>query len=203
MRDDHGFFAVDRAAMRRAMQELDDGRTFGFFLALTIDANGRAFPSGSPREIAAYFALSVKGVTAMLTALDDRGWIDWVKPTNQYADGRLNIVRDLERARPETGRGNRVAGTRASTRADALPTPESVEASWGNEHNKEQRTENREHPPPAPAAYSHLARLSAEEEEQQQQQRRTSSNGPRSGAADPQPLTKNLDEWARRLGEPS
>lgn len=113
-----GFFALDRGALRQAREELGGGATFGFFLDLSVDAKNGVLNEGCARELAAYFGYSVRATETMLNKLHELGWIVWTKPTNQWSDGSVRILRDLER----------VKAPRRACRAAEMPTTEPTEA---------------------------------------------------------------------------
>ena len=130
--NDAGFYALDRAAMRRARDELGDAECFGFFLTVAADLRSGLLRDGNVRDIAEYYGYSVRGTERHLTKLHARGWVEWVRPSNQYADGHLRIRRDLTRVKG--------ASRGASRGASTVPPTELSEATRGNGPHNEQRT---------------------------------------------------------------
>lgn len=201
MRNDPGFYAVDRAAMRDGMEELGDGWTALFFLGLSVDANQRREVGAVPRDLANYFLLPTRSVTAMLTTLAERGWIEWERPPNQYRPGRLTIVRDYEHVRTRRKPGPRGA--------DAVPTrsrrgglTDSRGATRENATHTEHRTQNTEQPGLHVPADSHRVRENAEAANPKNQEPKPRRNVPTKGPKhdnEPRPLTTTLDYWKRQL----
>ena len=73
---------------------MEDAATFGFFLWLAADLRNGILANGNPKDVAEDKGYPVKRMRAMLTQLEGIGWIEWVKPTNQHADGSIRILRD-------------------------------------------------------------------------------------------------------------
>jgi hypothetical protein len=99
MISDVGFFAVDRARLRQAMEELGGGPTFAFFVVLAADCRERRSMTGSFRDLAEHYGYPLRAMRTMLTELDELGWIDWQRPRNQNEAGTVEIVRDLARVK--------------------------------------------------------------------------------------------------------
>lgn len=215
MRGDPGFFAVDRMALRRAEEELRDVRALGLFVALSVDATDGVVPFGNARDIATYYGGSTKGIAAILVDLTSRGWIEWNKPTNQWAEGSIRIVRDLERkhrrAPSEMGEAFDGAPPRASPRASphAYPLGSAIPegAPRGNGTHKEQGTRNKERVPNFAARSSTVRAREAEEDLEKNGQRRrapssSNSNGDRPDARtgeDPMPLNAAAADLIRAM----